>query len=54
MSSKPIGIFDSGAGGLSIWKEINTLMPNESTLYISDSKYAPYGTKRFRIYNKKS
>ena len=45
MSSKPIGIFDSGAGGLSIWKEINTLMPNESTLYISDSKYAPYGPK---------
>ena len=45
MSSKPIGIFDSGAGGLSIWKEINALMPNESTLYISDSKYAPYGPK---------
>ena len=45
MSSKPIGIFDSGAGGLSIWKEINALMPYESTLYISDSKYAPYGSK---------
>lgn len=45
MSTNPIGIFDSGAGGLSIWKEINTLMPNESTLYISDSKYAPYGPK---------
>ena len=45
MSLKPIGIFDSGAGGLSIWKEINSLMPNESTLYISDSKHAPYGPK---------
>ena len=45
MSSKPIGIFDSGAGGLSIWKEINALMPYESTLYISDAKYAPYGSK---------
>lgn len=45
MSTNPIGIFDSGAGGLSIWKEINTLLPSESTLYISDAKYAPYGTK---------
>lgn len=45
MNTKPIGIFDSGAGGLSVWKEINTLMPNESTLYVSDSKYAPYGPK---------
>ena len=45
MSSKPIGIFDSGAGGLSVWKEINLLMPFESTLYISDAKYAPYGSK---------
>jgi glutamate racemase len=45
MSSNPIGIFDSGAGGLSIWKEITTLLPDESTVYISDAKYAPYGTK---------
>ena len=45
MNSNPIGIFDSGAGGLSILKEINLLMPNESTLYISDSKYAPYGPR---------
>ena len=45
MSSKPIGIFDSGAGGLSVWKEIIALMPNESTVYISDSKHAPYGPK---------
>jgi len=45
MSTNPIGIFDSGAGGLSIWKEITTLLPDESTVYISDAKYAPYGTK---------
>lgn len=45
MSTKPIGIFDSGAGGLSIWKEIKALLPSESTLYISDAKFAPYGTK---------
>ena len=45
MSTKPIGIFDSGAGGLSIWKDIHAFLPQESTLYISDAKYAPYGTK---------
>ena len=45
MSSKPIGIFDSGVGGLSIWKEIHQLLPMESTRYLSDSKNAPYGPK---------
>lgn len=54
MSSKPIGIFDSGAGGLSIWKEINVLMPYESTLYISDAKYAPYGSKGADVILKRS
>ena len=42
---KPIGIFDSGVGGLSIWKEIVQLMPNEKTIYLADSKNAPYGEK---------
>ncbi|WP_397447744.1 glutamate racemase [Polaribacter sp. R77954] len=41
----PIGIFDSGIGGTSIWKEITTLLPNEQTIYLSDSKNAPYGIK---------
>ena len=45
MSNKPIGIFDSGVGGTSIWKEIHTLLPNENTIYLADSKYAPYGQK---------
>ena len=40
-----IGIFDSGVGGTSIWKEITTLLPNENTIYLSDSKNAPYGNK---------
>jgi len=43
--NKPIGIFDSGVGGTSIWKEINDSLPNESTLYLSDSSNAPYGNK---------
>tara|TARA_R110001592_G_scaffold54875_3_gene168166 strand:+ start:6580 stop:7374 length:795 start_codon:yes stop_codon:yes gene_type:complete len=41
----PIGIFDSGVGGTSIWKEIKAFLPNENTIYLSDSKNAPYGEK---------
>ncbi|MEL6810072.1 MAG: glutamate racemase [Bacteroidota bacterium] len=41
----PIGIFDSGVGGSSIWTEIHELLPLESTLYLADSKYAPYGNR---------
>ena len=44
-SSKPIGLFDSGIGGTSIWKEVNKLLPNENTIYLADSKNAPYGQK---------
>lgn len=40
-----IGVFDSGIGGISIWKEIVQLLPLESTIYLADSKYAPYGEK---------
>ena len=42
---RPIGIFDSGVGGTSIWKEIHQLLPQEKTIYLSDSKNAPYGIK---------
>jgi glutamate racemase len=45
MNDGPIGIFDSGVGGTSIWKEIHKLLPNENTLYLADSKNAPYGEK---------
>ncbi|MBT8304935.1 MAG: glutamate racemase [Bacteroidia bacterium] len=45
MSNKPIGIFDSGVGGTSIWKEIHALLPFENTIYLADSKNAPYGPK---------
>jgi glutamate racemase len=44
-NNKPIGLFDSGIGGTSIWKEIHKLMPLESTIYLADSKNAPYGIK---------
>lgn len=45
MCNKPIGIFDSGIGGTSIFKEINALLPNENCIYLADSKNAPYGNK---------
>jgi len=46
MSSKnPIGLFDSGVGGISIWKEVHQLLPHENTIYLADSKNAPYGQK---------
>ena len=45
MNSQPIGIFDSGIGGLSILKEINYLLPNENLIYIGDTAFLPYGTK---------
>ncbi|GEQ87388.1 glutamate racemase [Patiriisocius marinistellae] len=41
----PIGIFDSGVGGTSIWKEIHALLPFENTIYLADSRNAPYGYK---------
>lgn len=45
MSNLPIGIFDSGIGGTSIWKEIQNLLPKEDSIYLADSKNAPYGEK---------
>ena len=41
----PIGLFDSGLGGTSIWRAINELLPFENTIYLADSKNAPYGIK---------
>ena len=42
-NNSPIGIFDSGIGGLSVMSNIHTLLPTESLSYIADSHYAPYG-----------
>ncbi len=44
-NSSPIGFFDSGVGGTSIWKEVIQLLPREHSIYLSDSKNAPYGEK---------
>lgn len=45
MNNQPIGFFDSGVGGTSIWKEVHQLLPYENTIYLADSKNAPYGEK---------
>lgn len=45
MDKRPLGIFDSGIGGTSIWREIKTLLPNEDCIYLADSKNAPYGER---------
>lgn len=42
-----IGVFDSGFGGLSILKEIRTLLPQYSYIYLGDNARAPYGTRSF-------
>jgi len=44
-NSNPIGFFDSGVGGTSIWKEVTQLLPKENSIYLSDSINAPYGEK---------
>ena len=43
--NKPIGVFDSGVGGISVLQHIHALLPHEQLLYVADSKYAPYGSK---------
>ena len=45
INNNPIGLFDSGIGGTSIWREIHNLLPNEDCIYLADSKNAPYGQK---------
>ncbi|MFM7314834.1 MAG: glutamate racemase [Cyanobium sp.] len=47
-ASAPIGIFDSGLGGLSVWRQIVRQLPNESTLYFADRAHVPYGGRQSR------
>jgi len=41
--NQPIGIFDSGVGGLTVYKEVRALLPKEDIIYVGDTKRAPYG-----------
>ncbi|MCC2618110.1 glutamate racemase [Aestuariibacter halophilus] len=45
MSQQPVGVFDSGVGGLSITTRLHQCLPRESLLYVADNAHAPYGEK---------
>ena len=42
---RPIGVFDSGVGGLSVWQEIVRCLPHEDTIYLADQAHVPYGSR---------
>ncbi len=44
-NNAPIGIYDSGLGGLSVWQQVRSLLPEESLLYLGDGKNCPYGSR---------
>ena len=50
--NKPIGVFDSGLGGLTVVKEIIKLLPNENIVYFGDTARVPYGTRSNEIIKK--
>ena len=43
--SRPIGIFDSGVGGLTVFSEVEKALPKEQIIYFGDTARVPYGTK---------
>ena len=47
-SEGPIGIFDSGIGGLTVASSISELLPNEQIIYFGDTQHLPYGIKSFK------
>lgn len=50
--NSPIGLFDSGVGGLSIYQEIKKTLPNESFVFVADQLNVPYGAKSKKELNK--
>ena len=45
LDQRPIGVFDSGVGGLTVLSELHRRLPRESTLYLGDNGRAPYGPR---------
>ena len=45
MNNAPIGIYDSGMGGLTVWREIRKALPGESLVFLGDGKHCPYGSR---------
>lgn len=54
MENPSIGMFDSGVGGLSVWKEVMGLLPYESIFYYADNRYCPYGNKEGELIVKRT
>ena len=52
--SAPIGVFDSGVGGLSVLREIRRLLPDADLLYVADSGHVPYGEKPPEVIRERS
>lgn len=52
MDTRPIGIFDSGVGGLTVYKEIRRLLPHEDLIYFGDTARVPYGGKSVKVIQK--
>ncbi len=53
-ANAPIGVFDSGVGGLSVLRHIRALLPHEHLLYFADSGFAPYGDKPEQVVAERS
>ena len=45
MDNRPVGVYDSGLGGLTVWREIRRQLPEESLVYLGDGKNCPYGAR---------
>ncbi len=45
MNAHPIGLFDSGVGGLSVWREVARQLPHEDLVYLADQAHCPYGAR---------
>lgn len=45
LNSRPIGIYDSGMGGLTVWRAVRRALPDESLVYLGDGKNCPYGSR---------
>jgi len=51
---QPIGVFDSGVGGLSVLRHIQAVLPSEQLLYVADSAFMPYGSQSSEMIRKRS
>ena len=45
MTNAPIGVYDSGMGGLTVWREVRRALPEESLVFLGDGKNCPYGSR---------